>query len=698
MGILSFGLASVMAAGFPIADQKTKNAAPAPLKEKNLPPQYRDWLNLVSYIIHPEEKDVFMRLSNERDRDIFIETFWKHRDPTPATPQNEYKDEHIKRFNYANSFYGRGATRPGWMTDMGRMFIILGTPASVERFEGVSGIFPAQVWYYRGDPSTRLPNYFALVFYQRGGSGEFKLYNPAADGPASLLIETKGLDLTNAEQVYQKIKDLAPTLAGVSISMIPGQYPYNYMPSPQSSIILADIYNSPKKDINPSYATHFLNYKTLVSTEYLTNFVESNALTALVEEPALGLHFLHFSISPKTMSIDYYPPKEQYYCNFKLSVSLRHGETIIYQYSKDFPFYFPQANIANIQGNGIAIQDSFPVIEGRYGLTILLLNAVGKEFSVFEKEIVVPEPASSPKIIGPLLGYKVQADLAAIHAPFKVLDKQIFVDPTNTLASRDDLALFFNISSMQEDVWKRGQVEVRIRGAREKDPVQKTVSLKLGDYPYGRVMGITSSFPAGEFSPDYYQMTLSLKDGMGQVIDEASAPFIISPLQAVPHPVTLAKTFPLSNTFLYYYSLAYQYDKMDRPEKAAAHFSKALELKPDYAEGIVEYANFLLRQKKYQASLDLIEKVSGSEKRRFDYFLVRGQAESGLGRYAAAINSLQEGNKIYNSDTRLLNSLGLCYAKTGQKKEALEVLNASLRLNPDQPEIQALKAEIEKNN
>jgi tetratricopeptide (TPR) repeat protein len=137
---------------------------------------------------------------------------------------------------------------------------------------------------------------------------------------------------------------------------------------------------------------------------------------------------------------------------------------------------------------------------------------------------------------------------------------------------------------------------------------------------------------------------------------------------------------------------------MDRPEKAAAHFSKALELKPDYAEGIVEYANFLLRQKKYQASLDLIEKVSGSEKRRFDYFLVRGQAESGLGRYAAAINSLQEGNKIYNSDTRLLNSLGLCYAKTGQKKEALEVLNASLRLNPDQPEIQALKAEIEKNN
>jgi len=680
-----------------IAQQKTKVVAPPKLKEKDLPQQYQDWLNLVSYIILPGEKDVFLRLANERDRDIFIETFWKHRDPTPATPQNEYKDEHIKRFNYANSFYRRGATRPGWMTDMGRMYIILGEPVSIERFEGVTGIFPAQVWYYYGDQAKRLPNYFAVVFYQRGGSGEFKLYNPAADGPASLLIDSKGVDLTDSQQLYQKIKDLAPTLAGVSISMIPGQYPYNNIPSPQSNIILADIFNSPKKDINPAYATHFLDYKTMVSTEYLTNFVESSACTALVEEPSLGIRFLHFSISPKKMSIDYFQPKDQYYCSFKLNVSLRSGEKIIYQYSKDFPFYFPQANVENIQGNGIAIQDSFPVIEGRYGLTILLQNSVGKEFSIFEKEVVVPEAATSPKIIGPLLGYKLQDERAAVHAPFKVLDKQISVDPTNTIAGGDDLAIFFNISNMREDVWKLGQVEVGIKGSQEKAPVQKTLSLKLSDYPYARVMGISSTIPAREFSPDYYQLTLTLNDGTGKVIDEASSPFIVSPSQAIPHPVTLAKSFPLSNDFLYYYSLAYQYDKMDLPGKAEADFSKALELQPDYAEGIVEYANFLLRGKKYQQSLDMIERIGRNEKLRFDYFLVRGLAEAGMGQFAAAIGNLLEGNKIYNSDTRLLNSLGFCYSKTGQKKEALEVLNASLRLNPDQPDVKALKAEIEKN-
>ncbi|MBM3306618.1 MAG: GWxTD domain-containing protein, partial [Candidatus Aminicenantes bacterium] len=65
---------------------------------KDLPEKYRDWLDLVHYHIQPVEKDVFMKLTGNRDRDIFIETFWKQRDPTPGTPANEYKDELLKRF------------------------------------------------------------------------------------------------------------------------------------------------------------------------------------------------------------------------------------------------------------------------------------------------------------------------------------------------------------------------------------------------------------------------------------------------------------------------------------------------------------------------------------------------------------------------------------------------------------------------
>ena len=73
------------------------------IKEENLFPKYREFLKLTRYIILPQEEEVFMQLVNDRDRDIFIETFWKQRDPTAGTPENEYKEGHIKRFRYANA-------------------------------------------------------------------------------------------------------------------------------------------------------------------------------------------------------------------------------------------------------------------------------------------------------------------------------------------------------------------------------------------------------------------------------------------------------------------------------------------------------------------------------------------------------------------------------------------------------------------
>lgn len=44
----------------------------------------------------------------------------------------------------------------GGMTDMGRIYIILGAPASTESFELTPGIYPCQVWYYYGDKAKGL--------------------------------------------------------------------------------------------------------------------------------------------------------------------------------------------------------------------------------------------------------------------------------------------------------------------------------------------------------------------------------------------------------------------------------------------------------------------------------------------------------------------------------------------------------------
>jgi len=667
------------------------------IKVKDLHQKYREWLDLTKYIILPEEKEVFMQLTTNRYRDIFIETFWKHRDPTPGTPQNEYKNEQIKRFLYANKYYRRGTTRPGWMTDMGRIHIILGSPASIEKFEGISGIYPCQVWYYYGEKGKALPTYFAIVFYQRHGSGEFKLYNQLSDGPTALLINKEGLDLTDYRQVYEKIRQLAPTLAGVSISMIPGQYPYNYQPSPRNNMILVDILESPKKDVNPIYATRFLDYEGIVSTDYLTNYIENNTNIALILDPIMKIHFLHFSFSPKSISIDYFEPKDKYYCNFQINVGLRKGKNIIYQYSKDFPFYIDPEDIDKIRGSGISIQDSFPLIEGTYHLNILVQNSVGKNFSVFEKNISIPEISELPKIIEPVLGYKLQDYSSNLHIPFGVADKLLFVDPQNTFSQVDDVVIFFNLMNVKRKLWEEGKVEIFINGLREKNPVNKSFPLDLKEHPYNEILSISYVIPAREFSPDYYEVKLILKNGEEAIIDENNSNFIISQKEIVPHPTTLAKSFPRSNNFLYLYSLAYQYDKVNNYEKAEKFYKRAYLLKPDYKKGLLEYAKLLQKVKKFDKSLELLENLKDDKDLRFEYYLIKGKAYMEMGKYSVAIKNLLEGNKIYNSDTGLLNILGFCYYKTSEKEKALEALKASLRLDPRQKEVKKLVEVIEKD-
>lgn len=666
------------------------------IREKDLPQKYRDWLKLTRYIIRSEEKDVFMQLATDRDRDIFLESFWKIRDPTPGTPENEYREEHIKRFMHANKQFRRGSPREGWMTDMGRIYIILGPPVSIERFEGQKGIYPTQVWYYYGDRRKGLPGHFGIVFFRRGGSGEYKLYDPVVDGPASLMIEGKEMDHTDYEGLYEKMNEIAPTLALVSLSMIPGQFYYGYQPSPENAIYMANIYELPKKEVNPSYATHFLDFKGIVSTEYMTNYVGSETGFALIQDPILGINFLHFAIVPETISIDYYGPKDQYFCNFKVNVSLRIEENIVFQYSKDFPFYFDPEDLDRIKANGISIEDSFPVISGKYKFIVLLQNSVGKEFCMFQREIDIPEESGLPQIFGPFLGYRFQNYQSDLHIPFKLLDRKLVVDPKNTFASSDDVSFFFNITNVTENLWNEGRIRVIIKGLRENDPVQKSFIIQLKNYPYKRIISITHSIPVRELSPDYYEMNLALVGKGGETLDEKDTTFIVSPSEYISHPITHAKSFSLSNSFLYFYMLAHQCNRTSDYEKAELNFKKAYALNPGYKKGLIEYAHFLSKAGKYAESLKLIENIKEDENLKFEYYLLKGRAYMGMEQYSEAVDNLLEGNKIYNSDIRLLNSLGFCYSKTGQKSKALEVLKASLRLNPEQEEIKRLIAEIEK--
>jgi GWxTD domain-containing protein len=143
----------------PITDKQKKENAKS-LKQE-LSKTYKKWLDEdVVYIISDEEKKAFKQLSNDEERDQFIEAFWQRRDPTPDTEENEFKEEHYRRIAYANEHFAAGI--PGWKTDRGRIYITWGPPDEIESHPsggtyerpmeeggGETSTYPFEDWRYR---------------------------------------------------------------------------------------------------------------------------------------------------------------------------------------------------------------------------------------------------------------------------------------------------------------------------------------------------------------------------------------------------------------------------------------------------------------------------------------------------------------------------------------------------------------------
>ena len=134
------------------------------------------------------EREVFLKLQTDRERDLFIEAFWKQRDPTPGSDENEFKTEHFRRIAYANRYLRPGRAAAG-LADRPRPLLhhpgrAAGHP---DGSRGSPRTYDAEVWFYQGKTDLGLPAGFNLVFFREGGHGEYKLYSPVGDGPQALL-------------------------------------------------------------------------------------------------------------------------------------------------------------------------------------------------------------------------------------------------------------------------------------------------------------------------------------------------------------------------------------------------------------------------------------------------------------------------------------------------------------------------------
>ena len=170
------------------------NSSPSPVLQQTgnqLNGSWQKWLNEdVVYIISDEEKATFESLKTDEERQDFVEQFWARRDPTPGTPENEFKEEHYRRIAYANVHYtheplaNEEGNRPGWQTDRGHMYILYGPPDEIDSHPhggnyqrpaseggGHAMTFPFEDWRYQ---DVKGVGSLSIEFVDTAMSGEFR--------------------------------------------------------------------------------------------------------------------------------------------------------------------------------------------------------------------------------------------------------------------------------------------------------------------------------------------------------------------------------------------------------------------------------------------------------------------------------------------------------------------------------------------
>jgi GWxTD domain-containing protein len=181
---------------------------------KELDTQYRQWLNEdVIYIISPEERNAFLQLDTNEEREQFIEQFWLRRSSNPDLPDNDFKEEHYRRIAYANEHYASGI--PGWKSDRGRMYIMWGPADEVdshpsggtydrpmEEGGGSTTTYPWETWRWRY--LEGIGENVILEFVDPSGSGEYHLTMDPSEKDALLHVPGAGLSLLESMGMASK--------------------------------------------------------------------------------------------------------------------------------------------------------------------------------------------------------------------------------------------------------------------------------------------------------------------------------------------------------------------------------------------------------------------------------------------------------------------------------------------------------------
>lgn len=650
------------------------------------------WLEEVTPVLTETERDVFLKLRTDAERDKFIRFFWRQRDPLPDTPENEYYKEYMERVRFADRYFGIGSHRRGSQTERGFYYLVLGKPLERNIFATFSEFWPLELWFYKGEEAYGLPPYFYLIFYQPEGIGDYRLYYPGIDGPEKLVIPNVGSRVVTRASAKEVLRKTNSELAGAAMSYLPGDNPFG-SGSFSSDNIIAAARALPGKKFNDAYARGYMNYKDYVETDYADNYIGAGAKVRLFR--TAGQPFLHWSIEPDRMS--FAQRGDVFYAGFELVVRMEDLKgSLVLEKTEDIPVRLTSAQYKANERRRFAFQDLLPLVPGDHKLFFLFKNKTSKEFTSFETTVSVPRPDAGPGLSSLLLIHgreRVPDGRGTSFKPFSFDGFQCVVSAKNEFLPEEKLEAYIQVFPTKEIAANPGASLAFTVAALDGGAVVREKRVALTEAVSGPGGGVYfGPFALADIKPGYYRADLSLVVGDKAVLAEREN-FIVL---ANPYPVLPWVYAKVHNPFPsaeHLGVLGSQHFMAGEYDAALDLFRRSLKMKDDPVTGLYLGKSLFALGRFRESLAELGPRYEATQDRETAKVIALDHA--GLKDWASALIYL---DKLMAEATEIsvLNLAAECHMNLGEPGKALPLIEKSLSLDPSQPLIREMEERAKK--
>lgn len=505
-------------------------------EEANGPRAYKRWLNEdVVYIITPEERNAFLHLQTNEEREQFIEQFWQRRNPDPEFVENTYKEEHYRRIAYANEHFSSGV--PGWRTDRGRIYIMWGPPDEIETHPsggayerppeeggGQTSTYPFEKWRYRY--LEGIGEDVNLEFVDPSMSGEYHLTMDPSEKDA--LTNVPGAGLTEMEAMgmsskAQRFSNTDGTRLGQPLGMRPAS-----MGEFERLELYAKIQQAPPikfKDLEAIVTSRLVRDQVKFDSRF--DYLRITSDTVLVP--------ITIQIPTKQLSFQEKDGVDSASVNLFGRITTLSGrivQTFEDTVHRDIPASLLQQSLSTAS----IYQKAVPLTPGLYRLDLVLKDVNSGNVGVVNTRLTVPrfedDRLSSSSLILADQIQRVSSKEIGL-GQFVLGDVKVRPKMDAAFARSDRMGVFLQVYNLKvDDKTHKADASVQYRVIKDNQPVLKfdLAPDKLPDH--GEELTLENIVTLGSLSPGKYRLEVQVTDNLAKQTITPTADFTVKPAPA----------------------------------------------------------------------------------------------------------------------------------------------------------------------